>query len=193
MVRKVPDYLRVRALRYKSKIAAYNFIQGRLLLMHGLTHLGLFADIEKMNYNDSGKPFLPKVEFNISHSGDTAICAFSSHGQIGVDIEYPSDHHLPHLKQNFTNTEWNSILNSPDPRSQFYHLWCRKEAVIKATSKTLAALNEVVLDSNRPEVIFEGKRWYIQDLDDFNPLFGAICTACPVQSYERILCDLDLI
>lgn len=40
-------------------------------------------------YNDSGKPFLPEggIEFNISHSADLVLYAFSADRSVGVDVE----------------------------------------------------------------------------------------------------------
>ena len=193
IVAQLPDYMRDRTLRYKSKQAALNFIQGRLLLAHGIRHLSLDADVASMSIAESGKPGLSGVEFNISHSSHLAVCGFSSAGAIGIDVESKTEKHLPHLKHNFTAQEWDTIQQDPNHLDLFHQLWCRKESIIKATGKTLSFLHQIHLDSFANQCHVEGQDWHLKDLDLEENYFGSICTLHAYESIELIPCSFDVL
>jgi len=193
IIAQLPDYMRNRALRYKSKQTALNFIQGRLLLSHGIGHLGLDAEVSSLSYADSGKPYLPHLAFNISHSHHLAVCAFSSAGAIGIDVESKTEKHLPHLKHNFTDQEWDVIQQDPNHPDLFYQLWCRKESIIKATGKTLSFLHQIQLNSFANHCQVEGQTWHLRDLDLLDNYFGSICTQQTPASIDLTSCTLDIL
>ena len=185
--------MHTRALRYKSKQAALNFIQGRLLLSHGIKHLNLDADPSTLGSEPSGKPVISGLDFNISHSQNLAVCAISSSGAIGIDVECQREKHLPHLKHNFTDREWKAIQQDPDHPNLFYQLWCRKESIIKATGKDLSFLHHIELDSFSDSCLFEGQQWHLRDLNLLENHFGSICTQHISESIELIPCVLDVL
>jgi len=182
-----------RAHRYKSKEAAINFIQGRLLLTHGLQFLGLDIDLEQLQFTDTRKPHLPQVNFNISHSANLVVCAFSSRGDIGIDIEVPRDAQIEHLRHSFTSAEWANIENDPLYPQLFYKLWCRKESILKAADISLAQLHNVKVDAYKEEINFNDLTWYIKalNLPNCEDVFGAICTANPICNIEYHHVALD--
>ncbi len=193
IIAQLPDNMQDRASRYKSKRTALNFLQGRKLLAHGLEYLGRQVDLSSMTYLPSGKPIIEGVEFNISHSHNIAVCAFSSHGAIGVDIEYFSELHVPHLKQNFTEDEWDAIQTDTSYPELFFKLWTRKESIIKASGSTLADLHKVHLNSLDSHVQLQGQVWHLQELSLHDNTFAALCTSCPANSIEYIPCPIDLV
>ena len=77
LLQRLPASLHARALRYQSELPAYNYVIGRLLLHRGLDFFGLDNDLEKIDFQENGKPVLPGIHFNISHTDYQVICGFS--------------------------------------------------------------------------------------------------------------------
>jgi 4'-phosphopantetheinyl transferase len=86
------------------------------------------------SYTLSNKPYVMGINFNISHSGDYIVMAFSNF-PIGIDIEWMDiDLNYQLLISNcFTINEANCIHNLKD----FYTFWTRKESILKATGEGL--------------------------------------------------------
>ncbi|MEP1448368.1 MAG: 4'-phosphopantetheinyl transferase superfamily protein [Paraglaciecola sp.] len=76
---------------------------------------------------------------SISHSGHfigVAIAAFPC--AIGLDIEQHKPRNFSELVQIIgTKKEQNLVCNHADPQSTFYHLWTAKEALLKASKKSV--------------------------------------------------------
>ena len=93
-----------------------------------------------------GKPYLAseerarhrKLEFNVSHSGDCVLLAWTEGGPVGVDVEAVE----PYRRISFTeiassafSTDECAVLSSvtaEESAATFYRIWVRKEAVLKA-------------------------------------------------------------
>ena len=100
-------------------------------------------------YNEHGKPGIPaernrqKINFNLSHSGDIALCAVTTDREVGVDIEYVR--HVTRsekiLERFFSPAETEYYLTCPaimKDRS-FMSLWTIKEAYSKAVGNGFTA------------------------------------------------------
>jgi 4'-phosphopantetheinyl transferase len=94
-----------------------------------------------------GKPFLEEphgsdLRFNVSHSGEIALLAFSLCQEIGVDVELKrADVDFLSLAElSFSRDERAAILScSPADRADlFYEFWTCKEACIKADGRGLS-------------------------------------------------------
>jgi len=163
-----------RASRYKSNTAALQHLIGRLLLRDGLQKIKSNDILESLSYTNQGKPILAHTQFNISHSGNIVLCAFSSHGAIGVDVELPGSADPQHLKHSFTDKEWQLIQQDP---AKLYELWTRKEAVIKATHYRLQDLHKIDASYFEEQISLEGDAWYLRSLD-FLQEQGAYAALC---------------
>lgn len=93
--------------------------------------------------NKFGKPFLAKhhnhLQFNISHSAEIILLVFGfSPLQIGIDIEKIKldFDYLDIADQYFSDSEKDS-LQCENPSKQFFKIWTRKEAIMKALGKGL--------------------------------------------------------
>lgn len=103
----------------------------------------------KINYKLWGKPHLLKEEplnFNISHSKDYVLFAFTKKYQVGIDLEY-IDKYLPisDIALNlFSQRELNywKKLDLKDQIFYFFKLWVCKEAFLKASGKGLVGLQK---------------------------------------------------
>lgn len=102
--------------------------------------------------NPWGKPFLPSQDgtaslyFNLSHSGTLAVLALYRHGEVGMDVEEKVPRSDPgRLVRRFFSPGEQSWFFSPEISAQeetlrldqYYRLWCRKEAVVKALGRGL--------------------------------------------------------
>lgn len=86
-------------------------------------------------------PGLPHFSFNVSHSEDLLLFAFSRHRHIGVDVEHirPMDDYAAMAAQFFHPMElaWLHGVVENLRLPAFYDLWTRKEAYVKATGDGL--------------------------------------------------------
>lgn len=109
--------------------------------------------------DEKGKPRLAEdaLAFNVSHSGTIALIAVSIEGPIGVDVE--QHRVIPDIaslaRRYFTPREASLV---DDDGREFFRLWARKEAWIKAQGGGLAIpLDSVDLSGDTPG-------WFIEDL-----------------------------
>ncbi|MGL4697498.1 4'-phosphopantetheinyl transferase family protein [Enterococcus larvae] len=102
-------------------------------------YLNLYENDLIFNVEKYGKPVLvltegrSNLEYNVSHSGDFVVLAFTKAGKIGIDIEKYV--HIPEYKELvknfFAEEEKNMIIESEDERL-FFRYWTVKEAYVKA-------------------------------------------------------------
>ena len=139
----------VRAQRFHFEQDKARFIVCRGALR---TIIGCYLHIEpsgvRFSYGPHGKPYLEETvgdstfRFNLGHSNDIALCAFTRCREIGVDIEYIRD--LPDADQiayRFFSADEIATLHAlpaSQRRQAFFNCWTRKEAYIKATGKGLS-------------------------------------------------------
>jgi 4'-phosphopantetheinyl transferase len=130
---------RARADRFKFEIDA-----DRLIIARGVLRLlmGKFLDLPAerviFSYSAMGKPSLDGLEFNVSHSGAVILIATHDHC-IGVDVEsldQTIDVDVGRLC--FTERERALLSNSVSPIKEFFRLWTRKEAGVKAVGSGLS-------------------------------------------------------
>ncbi len=128
--------------------------------------------VKKLNVGktSSGKPVIvsPKGWFyNISHSNDLGICAIGSM-ELGIDLEYikKKRDYLSIAETWFTADEYKKI-NTPGKKGRelFYHLWTRKESVIKQKGKSVWNMKSMPdmsdkIDNIQSWAIVKGKENY---------------------------------
>ncbi len=112
------------------------------------SYSGLSTKELRIAHNAYGKPYLvnPTAEqplfFNISHSKDLALFAFSHHSELGIDVEYARDtvQCLELAKRFFSREEYQALadLSRDVLKTQFYRYWTCKEAFIKAVGSGLS-------------------------------------------------------
>ncbi|MFT5617484.1 MAG: 4'-phosphopantetheinyl transferase, partial [Arenicella sp.] len=183
---QLPASLQLKALRYKSELSAYNYVVGRLLLKHGLTCFGFDNDLEKIEFQENGKPILPGIHFNISHSDHQVICAFSKQGLLGVDLEKISPIDFEDFTSMFSAQEWTIIKRSDNPVRTFYWFWTRKESIIKALGHKLSYLHQIELDISLDHIFIDGRRWFLRDVIVGDAFLGAICCEEEIGAFEIV-------
>ena len=159
----------------QQRIAAYRLpedravrLAGKLLLREIMENAGLDAEelLLRLRYAPNGKPFIPGLQqsFNIAHTGIQAFVVWSDETSVGIDAEQIKPLLTDDFRDYFQETEWAVIEAAPNRAQTFYHLWTRKEAVIKAIgagiSYPLKALNVL-----QDEVVANGQNWHLHTIN----------------------------
>lgn len=142
-------------------------------------------------YGAHGKPRLagdPSLRFNVSHSHELALLAFTHGAELGIDVERERRlEDLEEIAERFFSPRETTALRGLQPAQRpgaFFRCWTRKEAWIKATGDGLAqALHtfDVSLapgETPRLEVVSgrpgEAERWWMADLEPAPGYAGAL-------------------
>ncbi|NBC81768.1 MAG: 4'-phosphopantetheinyl transferase superfamily protein [Bacteroidetes bacterium] len=150
---------------YEYASDRYLHLFGKLLLIEGLNRFGFHKSyLRRLCYNEQNKPFIPGVfDFNIAHSGKYAICAISTNGEIGIDIEQIREIDISGFNNVLSDKQLKQVQNSTNPLHTFYRLWTLKEAVIKASDLTLDDLEHIETDWQCAWL--DNRKWYVQAID----------------------------
>ncbi len=140
---------RSRHDRFRRREDQQRFLTGRgLLRLVAGEHLKVPAEQVTFAYGRFGKPSLARahggtpLRFNISHSGELVLLAFSLTHEIGVDIEQirPEAEWREVAGQVFSApelAEWGR-LDEAAREERFFQTWTRREAVLKASGLGVA-------------------------------------------------------
>ena len=154
-----PESERANAFRFQNHQTQFVVSRGSLRFLLGQYLCQPAGDIEIL-YAKLGKPYLsqrfqPNVHFNISHSCEYAVLAFSLVQELGIDIERHDPGAIDEglLKQCLTASEkliYEQAL--PEEKTEFFFdTWARKEAYMKLLGDGLnIPPNELSLSPIRP-------------------------------------------
>ncbi len=89
-----------------------------------------------------GKPHVPGVSFNLSHSGELALVAVAPpQVDVGVDVEQVVDRDLDLVAPTvFSQAELRAFASAPDKSAAFFRAWTRKEAFLKMLGVGISVL-----------------------------------------------------
>ncbi|MDF1515245.1 MAG: 4'-phosphopantetheinyl transferase superfamily protein, partial [Anaerolineae bacterium] len=134
-----------RAQRYRFEAPRRRFVLTRALLR---LLAGIYIQSSpphiRFTHNQWGKPGInttagQRLEFNVSHSYDIALLAFSRNRPLGIDVECM--HAIPNVqnlvKEFFSEYEYLQFKELPQDQQlkAFFMTWTRKEAYIKGTGR----------------------------------------------------------
>jgi len=192
---------RTRAARFHFAKDRQFFTATRALLR---TILGSYvaSDPAKLvfHYSEKEKPSLApgggdsshsgnRVQFNISHSGTTALLAFAQDRALGVDIEKIREDfdHEAVARRFFSDHEQTQLSGLPPSEKYrgFFRCWTRKEAFIKAIGTglsfpldqfdvSLSPGKDNALLATRPDQA-EAARWSLREVPAGEGYAGAMC------------------
>jgi 4'-phosphopantetheinyl transferase len=147
IVGALPDDEQERARRYLRQEDRDRFVVGRTLIRRLCgAYLRLEPRAVPLRQSSLGKPYVAqegstgqhRLEFNVSHSGNCVILAWSDGRPVGVDVE---------AVERFCHSSFTEIAGSAfspdecaalasvkpeDSAATFYRIWVRKEAILKA-------------------------------------------------------------
>ena len=166
-----------RAERFRADQARTQFVVARAALR---VLLGKLLNVTPaqvpISLSALGKPETPAVDghsifFNVAHSRDVILIAFSRTSQVGIDVEYfdRKTDALEIARHSFTANEVMQLERLDDPLARqraFFRCWTRKESVIKADGRGLS------LPLNRVEVPIEDLAAPVAVVIDFAPAQG---------------------
>lgn len=92
----------------------------------------------QVNLDKNGKPVVEGLEFNLSHSGDLAICAVSDK-PIGCDVEELREAPKGMAERYFSETEQTFVnsFSGDEYNRAFFQIWTMKEGYVKMTGEAL--------------------------------------------------------
>ena len=194
----VPTYLKLlskdellRADRFKFDLHRKRYIIGRGVLR---ILLGRYLDSPPsrpdFRYTEYGKPYLDHgadLNFNLSHSENRAVLAFTPDVEMGVDIErQKSGFDYLELAQNFfAPDEIKNLEALPEAGriAGFYRCWTRKESFIKAKGSGLSfslTSFSVSLEAEHPKLLrtdwdeSEREQWRLASFEPEEGYLGAL-------------------
>ena len=150
-----------RAEKFRFAKDSQRFIATRGILR---SLIGKYLEINpaeiSFQYSEFGKPGIANnnsLQFNISHSQNIALFAFTEKFNIGIDVEFvnPNIEVKEIAARFFSTNEIKNLLALPEKQQTlgFFYCWTRKEAFIKAVGKGLSfPLDkfEVSLEPDKP-------------------------------------------
>ncbi|HUD33517.1 MAG TPA: 4'-phosphopantetheinyl transferase superfamily protein [Variovorax sp.] len=155
----LPQPRRDALARWPDARARHRSLLGSRLLGRGLRRMGHRGDVlSSLRHPPRARPTLDLgVDFSVSHAEGRVLCAVSTSGQVGVDVETIG----PLLAANFP------LYLNADERAwaggdarRFCSIWTRKEAVVKAAgSLGLAAMARVDTRGGPRGAEFAGRSW----------------------------------
>lgn len=119
--------------------------------------------------DESGKPYFKNgdLQFSISHSGETAVCALSVE-PVGIDIEELREiRNAEELASRFlSKSEKYFVTQSADKAEAFLEVWTKKEAYLKRQGTGMTGINLAEIDTSQLPChtfrrMFDGKRYVI--------------------------------
>ena len=148
--------------------------------------------------SEKGKPYIDGIRtyFNISHSGDKVICAFSD-VEVGCDVERKTCDCLKIAQRFFAENEYKYLYNISDMGAldkEFLRIWTRKEAFVKAKGFGIAYPfgNISFVDKEGKisdmSVDEENQMYYFQSIDEDDGYLYSICKKSPdpVMNLRRV-------
>ena len=114
-----------------------------LLLDHGLKRYGLREQGAEFGTVENGKPCLlhyPEIQFNLSHSGNMVMAAFSS-CPVGCDVEKKQEARMKVAQRFFAPSEQKLLLAAEEGNERnllFSRLWTLKESFLKVDGRGMA-------------------------------------------------------
>ncbi len=139
----------------------------------------------QFEYSEYGKPYLKNadIHFNISHSNEYVLYAFSKNRRLGIDVEFckPNIDFLSLSKEICTEKEYHllSSFSSDEQMHAFYQYWTYKEAIVKALGLGLSfPIKQIEIELNKIEndrpVVAGDLHWSIREIPIGNNYAAAL-------------------
>ncbi len=207
-----PDLLRLlspderaRAERYRVEEVQWQFVVCRATLRMLLgSYLNTAPEGLAFRYGAHGKPALAgqfadhPLRFNVSHTEDIVLLAFTQGRETGVDVEHIHPQ-AQNIANHFVSAAEKAALAALPPAEQetaFFRAWTRKEAFIKARGAGFAlplANFDVSVDEaaqllnvlNEPD---EAARWSMYGFYPAPGYVGALAVEIPEKTNCQLRC-----
>jgi len=141
----------------------HRYLVGKLLTLACFEEQYKLTDLK---YGKYGKPYVTGgINFNVSHSYEYVVLAFSKTTTVGIDIVKTLPKTMSQFRNYFSEMEWRSIYLNSNPHGKFFEYWTIKESVSKAAGFGLnIPFNEIAIE-NGQTAIFRRKQFYFQEIE----------------------------
>ena len=163
----------------KKKILSYKFLKDKALALYGilLLQMGLkhfkypLSYIKKLKHTNHGKPYINyDFEFNISHSSNMTVCAFSKNNKLGIDLQKKKNIELKNFKNNLNDSIYSEIKSSKNPHETFFNYWTKLESLLKADGRGFFIDSKNIYFQDNKGFINKKQQYFISKInlhDDF--------------------------
>ena len=181
---------KIQANKYYTKSLIDKYIISHGILRHILScYTKRYPEYIEFIHNEYGKPFLKNsnIYFNMSHSHNMVSYIVALNYRVGIDIELHDSkldvQELASLVLTLRESKYLSSLNSQEKLKFFYHLWTKKESLIKANGQGLSypinTIETITLSTGRTVLLTNEKdalqqEWYYYELETPQNYYGAI-------------------
>ena len=197
LTRQLSAAERERAARFHFAHDQCRFTVSRGLLRILLSsYMSCSPESIQFRYNPYGKPALTEVpgmtlpNFNLSHSHELVLYAFSHNQEPGIDVEFVRPIvEAKQIAERFFSRRENAVLAALTPaemQKYFFIYWTRKEAYLKARGTGLSIdpqsidtdlLSDQQVDAQEgDEDAQKGAQWFLHDLAPAPGYVGALAT-----------------
>ena len=123
-------------------------------------------ELKDLQYTSYGRPsFLnASFDFNISHSSDYVVVAFSYTSKVGIDIEINKPLQFEPFIHLFTKEIWDEIYSSKNKYATFYKYWTAYESVVKADGRGVQLVESKTLIYKFDKILVGQTVWHKQTL-----------------------------
>jgi 4'-phosphopantetheinyl transferase len=174
LLHEYPEAFQKEVNRYRQQDDQKRKLLGRELIRFYLKSKDYETTVHEIKFDQHKKPYLENGPFfNISHSGNYVVAAFSKN-PVGIDIEEERAVDVTALSFVFHTDELAFLKENNYQQSTFYRLWARKEACLKAIGIGIIhgldhwnALNDLIKLS--------AKEWHIQEVQVRDGYQCAVC------------------
>lgn len=157
LLNKFSTFSKERFNKYKNLKSLQRTLMGELIVKEHLSEVFNkdFHDIE-FKFNEKGKPFFNEdIKFNISHSGEWVVAAFSTY-DVGIDIELIRQPNYEVANRYFSLIEIEKLNSENDilkRRNLFFDYWTIKESYLKAIGTGLTkSLSSFTVNINKNRI-----------------------------------------
>ena len=182
-----------RAERVRPGVARDEFVLGRGLLRALLGEV-MGGGVVEIEVRVNGKPRVVgggggfNVEFNVAHSGGVVLIALCRGAAVGVDVERVDRkvEAMEIAERNFAAGERRAIAQACEAERarEFFRIWTKKEAVVKAHGQGLTmGLESFDVSGGNGPVQAGGGMYFVRELAVGDGFAGAVA----VQDGERIV------
>lgn len=186
-VEKVCSITKSNCLKYKFEDDRTRHITGQLLAEYGLYNFFGKHTVSEIIYKNGSKPHYLRdglnLDFNISHSSNVVVCAFSFFS-IGIDVEKDEGEMLPISNRFFKEEENKFISDSSEPNKAAYTMWVLKESYLKAEGIGIGRLGNIPSLVDMHGDICAPNKYNYHILNIMDNYYTAVCTMKDVVSID---------
>jgi 4'-phosphopantetheinyl transferase len=177
-----------KTIDYLNRIDVIRHITGLLLSEWAINHYGSRHEKQgeyegvAIGRDGNGKPYYiteKKYSFNISHSGDIAICAISE-CLVGIDIERKGGT-INDILQRICKKEEFEWANSGVGKEKCYSLWTYRESYLKCIGNGIKGIANLFSMIDDKKLIVEHEGFFFYPIQVQNGYESTICTQGPIE------------